>query len=231
MAIRSQTQIGFSVIELLVVLSIVAVLLAVLLPALAAARSTARSLVCKAHLGQMALGWESLMIERRGQMPDMISPLGSEPRWCDELQKTMLQAFPPGGSATPHLDGYVCPTATLRYNAPTYGNTVFGYSINVRMVPDTSYDHIESVDWFRIENPTRYPVFADPFVNGNLVPAVAFRDYFGVSPSQNWGLGFHHPSEQVHLAYADGHVAASGMQFLNGPTDSQGVPYTLLDNR
>jgi prepilin-type N-terminal cleavage/methylation domain-containing protein/prepilin-type processing-associated H-X9-DG protein len=236
-AFQPRTRTGFSLIELLVVISIVAALLAVLLPALATAREAGRSVACKTHLGQMIRGWESMMAERKGQMPDLIAPLGTSPRWSDALQRTMLQAFPTTGSATPHVDGYVCPTATVRFDQPTYGNPVFGYSVNVRMILDkplfdSSFNAwIESENWYELRLPATYPTFADPFIDQSLVPAYAPRDYFGASATQDWGLGFHHPNKKAQIAYADGHVAASGIEMLAGPVDSEGVPYTLLDSR
>lgn len=57
---------AFTLIEILVVISVIALLLAILMPALAAARAQTRSLVCKMHLRQLLLANISYASENDG---------------------------------------------------------------------------------------------------------------------------------------------------------------------
>jgi len=52
---EKQSKSGFTLVELLVVISIIAILLAVLMPSLSKAREQARSTVCKSHIKQLTL--------------------------------------------------------------------------------------------------------------------------------------------------------------------------------
>ena len=56
--IRSVKKSGFTLVELLVVISIIAILIALLLPALAKAKSLANSVACKANLHSMGVAME-----------------------------------------------------------------------------------------------------------------------------------------------------------------------------
>jgi prepilin-type N-terminal cleavage/methylation domain-containing protein/prepilin-type processing-associated H-X9-DG protein len=81
---------GFTLVELLVVISIIALLMAVLLPALAKARTQAKRIVCLSGLKQLVLGWMAYAenndskIVNAGQPPSN-TPSPTEPYWCTPL--------------------------------------------------------------------------------------------------------------------------------------------------
>jgi prepilin-type N-terminal cleavage/methylation domain-containing protein/prepilin-type processing-associated H-X9-DG protein len=60
---------GFTLVELLVVISIIALLLAILMPALQKARELARSTVCLSNQRQISLGFAMYTGESRGKLP------------------------------------------------------------------------------------------------------------------------------------------------------------------
>ncbi len=63
---RNKTEKAFSLIELLLVISIITLLLAIIMPALAAARSGTRDLVCKSNLHQLLIANSSYATDNDG---------------------------------------------------------------------------------------------------------------------------------------------------------------------
>jgi len=63
------TRRGFTLVELLVVISIIALLLAILLPAVNKARGVAESVVCKSNLRQFGVAFSSYAAENDGFLP------------------------------------------------------------------------------------------------------------------------------------------------------------------
>jgi prepilin-type N-terminal cleavage/methylation domain-containing protein/prepilin-type processing-associated H-X9-DG protein len=82
---------GFTLVELLVVISIIALLMAVLLPALAKARTQAKRITCLSGMRQLVLGWVAYAenndgkLVNGGQLPLPATPAEiarAEPMWC-----------------------------------------------------------------------------------------------------------------------------------------------------
>jgi len=76
---------AFSLIELLVVISVVALLMAVLMPALASARAQAHRMVCRSNLRQLVLANSGYAVENDGHYvpaaPDITAEMGGMYRW------------------------------------------------------------------------------------------------------------------------------------------------------
>lgn len=70
---------GFTIVELLVVISIVSMLLAILVPSLIAAREQGRSIVCTANLRNLGFALEMYVDENNGWLPP------AEPRDKDDV--------------------------------------------------------------------------------------------------------------------------------------------------
>lgn len=226
---RLQHDYGFTLIELLVVISVIALLVGLLLPVLGRARQAAVDLKCASNLSQMMSGWETLMIERKGNIPSTFSlPTPDRPTWDIEL-KAVLEApsFAPGGS--PRSVPWVCPQIERIFNGPTYSNPAFGYSINCRLRAGGSFGDNENTNWDVLRAPSAYPWLTDPAILENPTTNSTLSDYFGVAPEDNWRIGFYHAEETGRTAFADGHVATIAPDVLEGPTDPLGTPLWLLD--
>lgn len=77
---------GFTIIELLVVISIIAVLMALILPAIQSARSAARLLQCKNHMKNVSLGIIGYSTTFKGLNPSVFSPRdGRTAVWTTEI--------------------------------------------------------------------------------------------------------------------------------------------------
>ena len=64
---------AFTMVEMLVVISIIALLLAMLLPVLAASKQRARRVVCESHLRQIGLGFQSFAHDHNSKFPMQVS--------------------------------------------------------------------------------------------------------------------------------------------------------------
>ena len=73
---------GFTIIELLVVISIIALLIALLMPALGGARLAAQAVACRSSLQQMGVAFNHFSSDRDGKLPSYRS---STTWWVNEL--------------------------------------------------------------------------------------------------------------------------------------------------
>src|SRR5450756_773772 len=64
---------GFTLVELLVVVSIIALLVAILLPSLTQARELARRVACAANLSAMGKGWMLYWTDNSNRTPNMFN--------------------------------------------------------------------------------------------------------------------------------------------------------------
>lgn len=122
---RHGGQRGFTLVEMLVVISIIAVLVSILVPALGKARESARRTKCLANLRTLGLGVQLYMQqESRGLLP-RVRPLNegsntNDPSLLDVLEKYLdaPKPYKPGGSEDWVVsDPYRCPSDSGRNDA------------------------------------------------------------------------------------------------------------------
>ena len=75
---RALSRLGFTLVELLVVIGIVGVLVALLIPAVQAARETARKISCRSNLRQQGLAFASYSSSNSEAIPSWLTPYRAE---------------------------------------------------------------------------------------------------------------------------------------------------------
>jgi prepilin-type N-terminal cleavage/methylation domain-containing protein/prepilin-type processing-associated H-X9-DG protein len=131
---------GFTLVELLVVISIIALLMAVLLPALSKARKTAKRVICVGNLRQMVLGWMTYAENNDGKLVNGgQAPYSAvtEPFWCTPLCNVTnpLPTTDEVGSSWPAIR-YDWDTSSLPYEERVSlmkRGALFRYIKNVKM--------------------------------------------------------------------------------------------------
>ncbi len=112
---------GFTLVELLVVISIIAILLAVLVPALNNAREQARTIVCGSNIKNYGPAIMMYSQDNHGELPFSFYWLysrktiqaGIDSKKCQEECRWHYDVDPPDGSLWPYLktaDVHMCPT-------------------------------------------------------------------------------------------------------------------------
>ncbi len=115
---------GFTVIELLVVVTVIAVLISVLLPALAGAREAGRSSVCLSNVRQLQVALDTYAVDGRDRYapgaPDVLANLT---RWHGSRASMNAAFSPEGGTLSEYLSGGEGAGASRAVRAcPTFAN-------------------------------------------------------------------------------------------------------------
>lgn len=112
---KLKCKVGFTLVELLVVISIIALLLSILMPSLQKARSTAKRIICASNMRQILLGTTAYSVENNGY-----APLWTDYHWNNEYSSPPMTYF-----SSLNYYGYVgedkvfrCPTRKLPEYCP-----------------------------------------------------------------------------------------------------------------
>ncbi|MCE5341444.1 MAG: prepilin-type N-terminal cleavage/methylation domain-containing protein [Planctomycetaceae bacterium] len=117
---------GFTLVELLVVISIIAILLAVLIPSLNKAREQGRKIVCANHLKTMALGDQMYAIDSDDYHVPIYNGLNPPPRDWKWFQNPLFMKIVgmQGRKNDETLAGNVTGTLPAEYKCPSDKRTV-----------------------------------------------------------------------------------------------------------
>jgi prepilin-type N-terminal cleavage/methylation domain-containing protein/prepilin-type processing-associated H-X9-DG protein len=161
------TRRGFTIVELLVVISIIAMLSAILLPAVNSARAAARQIQCINNMGQLAKAVSSYVatkdrfpnyvsggspVQRTGWVYALLPNLEKQPirdeidaRRVASAQNEWPLTANNLGSSDYYISSLVCPDDTQKSVDPRLGPLSYGANAGVRDCHDASYDPPESV--------------------------------------------------------------------------------------
>lgn len=226
---------GFTLVELLVVISIIAMLITLLLPALGNARESSYRIQCLSNQRQLMIGWSAAMAQNDERIPFTLA-VGphAKPNMPDRAFWWGLLAEQYSGilkmshnQSANAASPYVCPIIETRYDRPLYSAFYFGYTVNGRWA-ESGYQGDNSLkSWAAIPSPSQYPWLADPIVLGSAfgyTPAT-----LGKPTTQNQGLGFYHAGEFGNAAFADGHVESITPDVLDETDDTGTLTWLLVD--
>jgi len=182
---------GFSLVELLVVLSIISILIGILLPSLQAFRVRSRKVVCASNLKQIGAAIRIHADERNGEypvarsMPDPFLTTNPDPALPEALEGIL---GPTGPEGQPQAEVYHCP-----------GDLG---SPGVFEVCGASYEYLTALSGRRPED---LPPVQQGFIS--LSEVVVARDFdggtFDTTGAQVTAPFFH---DLRNLLFADGHV-------------------------
>lgn len=223
---RTNARGGFTLVELLVVISITTMLVALLLPTLAKARASARSATCASNLRQFSIFFGVYSNSARDWLPPVSYLSGStnvSPFWFEEIMAVMgttLASYQPDG--TKELGIWRCTenTVAVRAASSKQGDPSISYAINGWGPGAVSPEYRfmgSSVNWFtqpsslyamwdgsnyRVEIWNNDGINSVPagFVMGKGVRQTSYRHNLG-----------------VNMLFADGHA-----QILTGPLQYRG---------
>lgn len=215
---------GFSLIELLVVVTIIAILAALLLPALGKAKETSRSAACMNNLRQ--LGYLNLMYasDNNGASPFAWDPAPVNLTWMASLIVRGYIASPTTGRA----NIFLCPSQKPRNWTTTDfldQEHSFAYGMRTQDVgPPWSGYRITGTSVFNVQGsrdfgpPTGFLYLGDTILNypgnaGDRFQRYYFRPYDTAVYSDAVHLRHH---RRGNFLFGDGHVASLSKQNLVG---------------
>ena len=221
---------AFTLVELLVVISIIAMLLAILMPSLTKARHQAKTVICRSNLSQIHLGFEMYLQDfNRDIFPlvyidkDKDSNYGkfwyfgfepatsfSKPEGQRQLDRTYAKLFP-------YIQQYdsveICPA--FPYNSglykPKYETRWMTYGINSSISLNLTLPGRKIVNFERVfKSPNNKLLFADTaMVNYWQAPASPsnpmFEEWHYIETSGEPSVHFRH-GEKANILFADGHI-------------------------
>ncbi len=232
--LRSQT--GFSLIELLVSISIIALLLGILLPALSHARIAAMKSGCASGIRQIAIANTAYSHDARGRFaPGASDFLSNLDRWHGHRDDLYTAFVPEGGPLSPYLgtDGKVRQCAAFdtedRENDPfafERGSGGYGYN-NMYLGVDRDGSDVAGVYISDIRSPLLTVMFADaafllPYPDDHLVeysfaepPEQRDSNGRGQEGEMDPSVHFRH-AIIANVAWADTHVSSEVRTFTRG---------------
>jgi len=217
---------GFTLVELLVVISIIALLIGILLPALSSARSAARATACASLLRQFHTSMFARAVDYSGELVPLRFPDGlpqttawtGNGEWASQYLNVELEG-PNGftrGKSWPR--GFVCPDSYAAANETPNGFRLrYSYGMNgqnshpenISSAPGKTYGF--NID--EVESPSSKLFLSD------ALSYWVFRSNATLYDGESLGgaeVAYRH-SGNANIAFFDGHMEALSMEVVGGP--------------
>ena len=207
---------GFSLIELLVVISIIALLIAMLLPTLETARQVTRRTICASNERQIGIAWMTYVNDHSGWLPRADSRLWdgittNTKTWAYIMADQLIGGVyvDPPDVVQIDQDGYLsCPTMEplpAGFNTThrsDYGMNYWGIGGESVFSSKPAYVKFGDVD---------VPANQVAFIDARYAPGGTYTGYYRAHPQYQSGgvtsIDFRHQGV-VNVLYVDGHVKA-----------------------
>lgn len=209
-------RIGFSLIELLVVLAVVALLAAMIIPAVQKSIARSRATQCQSNLRQIGSLFPLYALNHEGHYPPALSPDRTR-TWRSLLAEEFInreQVTTLEGVASEAYQLLWCPEYDERYPHEDHVAGRGSYSLN----------------WFFDDNVTGLKRHVgDSNIKGNVEPLVidgyprsdnsqigAFGGFRTLVSGRDEGSGDYHPGGTFNALFLDGHVEAMTQEMAEG---------------
>ena len=240
-----ETEVAFTLLELLVVVAIIGILAALLLPALSAAKSSGRSATCKNHLRQMGLALQMYVHEHQNKYPYYAGPPG--PAYGDATViggsaagglywSSQLQPYCPmrWTNSASHCPGYKGANAGPEFYDAQGGLErlgSYGYNLDGVRSDDRTNGHFglgpvifwkgaHAVSEAEVKVPSEmFAIGESRFLNANANQAPGGKDQLICGlPGEPYDPSRH--GKNYNQLFCDGHVTGINPQVLFNPTNT-----------
>lgn len=228
---------AFTIIELLVVISIVTLLISILLPVLSSARDAARSLACSSNQRQTIIAWSMYVHDHDDRIPyhqytdpdagftviwvSLLGPYLGDPqiqKHAQHVNHFSVRRSTDGILSCPSQQPY--PENLVYDNGTTTLIRTSDYGFNQRMTVTGGSDDPSFDRYQHIVQPSRQLVYGETM---DWAGETGWYVLFPVSSPgtvhTTWGLR-HGSDAGMNTAFADGHVAFTPVQDLNSDPDT-----------
>lgn len=198
--------VGFSMVELVVVIAIIGVLAALLLPALVRARENARRTLCASNLKQLFIAFECYLLEHNDTYPAWQDrPLTEPPGywlWMGRGWRAILSEYVPADKDTPGI--FWCPADLRSVTRDRFENTSYAYSMAFYHSPEQIDGLTDTAACFSNPLPVQPQTRANVrYPSKKILAGEWFSNHSPWAGDQGWfGFG----GTRLFL-FADGHVA------------------------
>lgn len=211
----------FTLIEMLVVVSIIAILITILMPALSKAKETARTIECQGKLRQIGLAFENYIPDWNGMLP--VTNNGFFDRWNMRIadsfgySENLITDWSQLSNFKAHFYKkrvLACDTAFAQYQNKTTIELYRTYGMNDDRDKDMNVYSVKKASQFCLVGDGYWSLTANPGWIGSHISC-------GLLTSTTSAWGTHNNKTRINFLYLDGHTNSLKLNEIP-PTSSSG---------